>query len=109
MSISVCPIAIVNAPVEKVWGMLTHPEGYASWWDAETRSIVPPGVTQAGQVIYAQSKALGRNWNVTVRVDAVDAPHMHLGLTTSLPLGITVHNHITCTPVGEPACQVSFG
>jgi hypothetical protein len=89
--------------------MLSEPESYANWWDATTRSIVPRGTATPGQVICTKSAAFGRNWDVTIRVEAVDAARRHLDLTTALPLGITVHNHITCTPVDESACQVSFG
>ena len=109
MIFTTCPITIVNAPVEKIWKMLSEPESYALWWDAQTRSVEPPGAAVPGQVIYAQTRAQGVSWKVTIRVEAVDAARQRLDLTTRLPLGITVHNHIACTPVGESACQVSFG
>ena len=109
MTFNTCPISIVSAPVEKIWKILSEPEGYALWWDAQTRTIEPPGAAIPGQVIYAQTMALGLSWKVTIRVEAVDASRRRLDLTTDLPLGITVRNHITCTPVGESACQVSFG
>ena len=48
--LSVCPIAVVNAPVETVWDVLMHLEGYSDWWDAQTVSIDPPGTARAGQV-----------------------------------------------------------
>ena len=43
MSVSTCPIAIVNAPIERIWGLLSKPASYALWWDAQTRLIVPEG------------------------------------------------------------------
>jgi uncharacterized protein YndB with AHSA1/START domain len=43
MSVSVCPIDISNAPIEKVWTFLSEPANHALWWDAQTRSIVPEG------------------------------------------------------------------
>ena len=94
MSVSACPIVTVNAPIERIWGLLSEPASYALWWDAQTRSIVPEGPAKAGQKIYAQTKALGKQWAVNILVELVDAGNHQIQLTTLLPLGITVHNHI---------------
>lgn len=34
MSMSVCPIAVVAAPIERVWALLANPSSYDLWWDA---------------------------------------------------------------------------
>ena len=47
MAINVCPIAVVNAPLERTWRLLSEPEQYATWWDARTLSIEPPGAARA--------------------------------------------------------------
>ena len=109
MSISVCPIADLHAPVERVWSLLAEPSNYALWWDAETRSIVPEGPARPGQEIYARSAALGRQWDIKTTVETVDPINRQIALTTNLPLGVTVHNHITCTPLDGGMCRVSFG
>lgn len=59
MSVSVCPIAVIEAPVERVWKFLSEPANYALWWDAQTRSVTPEGPVQAGQRIYAKTKTAG--------------------------------------------------
>ena len=112
MSVSVCPLAIIHAPVEHVWSFLSEPTNYALWWDAQTRwsfSIVPEGPASPGQKIYAQTTALGKYWNVNVMVEEVDEAKHQIHLTTILPFGITVHNHITCIPLDHANCRVSFG
>ena len=109
MSVSVCPLATVNAHVEHVWSFLSEPANYALWWDAQTRSIAPPGPASPGQKIYAQTTALGLNWNVNVRVEEVDEADREIHLTTKLPWGITVQNHIRCTPLDPAHCRISFG
>lgn len=109
MSVSVCPVTIVQASVEQVWGLLSEPTHYALWWDAQTRAIVPDGPAQPGQRIYAQTRALGRAWGVNILVGQVDEARRQLQLTTRLPLGITVYNHITCAAVDGASCRVSFG
>jgi ligand-binding SRPBCC domain-containing protein len=106
---SICPIASVNAPVEQVWALLSEPGNYVLWWDAQTRSIEPKGAAQPGQKIQAQSRAIGKGWDVTITVEKVDSSKRQIDLTTSLPLGITVHNHIVCAPLDGVTCLVTFG
>ena len=128
MSISVCPIATIHAPVERVWSFVSEPANYDLWWDAQShwsflseptnyalwrdaqaQSIVPEGPASPGQKIYAQTTALGKHWTVTVIVEDVDEAKRQIHLTTVLPWGITVHNHITCLPLDAAHCRVSFG
>jgi hypothetical protein len=109
VSVRVCPIVSVRAPAEKVWSFVSEPTNYALWWDAETRRIVPEGSAQVGQVIYADTRAFGRSWNVNVLVEGIEPANQRIHLKTSLPFGITVFNHITCSAQGSESCQVSFG
>ena len=110
MTVSVCPIAVVNAPPERVWALLSEPSSYALWWDTSFRfTIEPNGAAQPGQQITAVSRALGRQLAVRITVNAVDAARRAIDLTTRLPFGITAYNHITVVPVGGAACRVSFG
>ena len=109
MSISVCPIATINAPVNKVWSFLSEPAHYALWWNAQTLSIIPEGHAQPGQQIHAQTTELGRQWGVNITVEMVDEARHQIGLTTRLPFGITVHNHIACIPIDNTNCSISFG
>ena len=109
MSVSICPIAIVNTPTERVWKFLSEPGNYALWWDAETYSIVPEDHARLGQQIHAQATELSRQWNVNITVEMVDEARHQIDLNTRLPFGITVHNHITCIPIDNTSCRVSFG
>jgi hypothetical protein len=105
MSVSACPVAIVNAPIEKVWSFLSEPANYALWWDAKTRSIVPEGHAHAGQTI----RAGGYGLNFTLLVNGVDESKRQIHLTAIFPLGIAVRSHIACAPLENRTCQVSFG
>ena len=109
MAFSTCPIAVVDAPAERVWDLLSEPANYAQWWNVPTRAITPEGSAQPGQRIEAGTTALGRQWNVNVTVEHVDPAQRVIDLTTRLPFGITVHNHITCVPLDATTCRVSFG
>ncbi|HEY7782470.1 MAG TPA: SRPBCC family protein [Ktedonobacterales bacterium] len=109
MSISVCPVAVVHAPLERTWAVLMDPAGYGDWWNARTERIDPEGPAAPGQTIYASATAFGRRWPVTVHVVGVDAARHILDLRTELPLGILAANHIVCEPVDDVSCRVSFG
>ncbi len=109
MSLRVCPIASVHAPVSRVWSFLAQPANYALWWDARTESITPKGRAQQGQRIHAKTMEFGMHWDVDVLVEHVDESRHALDLMTTLPFGIIVFNHITCTALDPWSCQVSFG
>ena len=109
MTLSVCPIATVHAPVERVWALLADPASYAEWWDARTERIEPPGPATPGQVITASAVGLGRRWPVMLRVVGVDETRHALDLHTALPLGITLDNHLLCQPLDADTTRVTFG
>lgn len=109
MSFSTCPIATVEAPIERVWRLLADPALYAQWWDAQTCSIIPAGLAHSGQQIHAQTVALGKRWDVHITIQAVTPEKHQLELVTRLPLGITVLNHIHCTPLDSQHTRVGFG
>jgi hypothetical protein len=108
-SLNSCPVATANASADHVWYLLADPARYASWWEAQTRSILPEGPAQAGQRVLAQVTALGMRGKVDILVEAVDAGKRQIDLLTRLPLGITVRSHIVCTPLGSRQARVSFG
>ncbi len=109
MSLSVCPIATVNASAEEVWSLLANPSAYDSWWEVKTDSITPAGPAQPGQLISAHGAVLGINLRIRFRVDGVDNERRQLDLTTWLPFGINLHNHIHVQAVDGQTCRVSFG
>ena len=76
MGFTLCPAAVVAAPVESVWELLSEPTLYDEWWDACTERIVPEGKASPGQVIYLKTFPLVKQWDATLRIERVD-PEMH--------------------------------
>ncbi len=109
MGFTTCPVATVNASADQAWSLLNNPGNFDRWWDAKTCAIIPEGPAQPGQQILAETIGLGRHWRVSVVIEHVDEVGRQIDLTTRLPFGITLHNHFTCSPVGEAQCRVSFG
>ena len=109
MGLSVCPATVVDAPVESVWELLVDPSLYDTWWDARTERIVPSGGAAPGQVLYAKATGLGRTWDVTLSVRAVN-PEMHLiQMRVTLPLGMINDTTLTCAPLDATSCRLQFG
>ena len=109
MSLSVCPVAVIHAPPDRVWALLSTPSSFDSWWDVKTDAIVPPGPAQPGQVITAHGRALGRDRHLTIRVVAVDEERRRLQLVSSFPFGISLDNDIRVGTVDSRTARVSFG
>ncbi|HEU5329651.1 MAG TPA: SRPBCC family protein [Thermomicrobiales bacterium] len=103
MDVSVCPMAVVRAPVETVWALLADPQGYGAFWDMRVDRVVPPGPARAGQVV--------EGWPARLTIDAVDAERRQIRFTTTLPrlFGLGALNVITCTPLDAARCRVAYG
>jgi hypothetical protein len=109
MVVNVCPAAVVAAPVENVWALLMQPETYDQWWDFHAEAVTPPGPAAPGQAVSGWSKALNRKWPVSITIETINAQKHQMLLRTTLPLGIVVHNQISCVPLDAASCRVQFG
>lgn len=109
MAVDTCPADLVNAPVDKVWSLLANPSEYDRWWDAHTTRIDPEGPAVLGQTINGWTRGLGRQWTVSIQVEAVMPEKHQIRFRSHLPLGIQAVNQITCTPVGPSTCRVQYG
>ncbi len=104
-----CPAAIVAAPVETVWDLLTVPESRDEWWHAHTARVVPEGSASPGQVLHLQVTRLGITANRTIRVAAVNSQKHQIQFTVALPLGAVNHQTTTVTAIDAASCRVQFG
>jgi hypothetical protein len=109
MGFTVCPAAVVAAPVESVWELLANPSLYDTWWDARTERIVPEGVASPGQMLYGKASGLGRSWDVTLKVEAVHPERHQIQMHVTLPLGLINRTTITCSTLDGVSSRVAFG
>jgi len=109
MVVSVCPVANVAAPVEVVWELLAQASNYDRWWDAHLVRSVPEGPATPGQINYATTKELGKQWDVTFVVKSIQPARHMIQLDVTLPFGIIDHATFTCIPVDVVSCRVQFG
>ena len=109
MVVSVCPEAIVAAPVEDVWELLSQPSNFDRWWDAHLERSVPEGPATPGQISYATTRAFGKQWDVTFVIKSINPDRHQIQFDVALPLGIIDHATFICTPVDVVSCRVQFG
>ena len=105
MGLTVCPAAVVAAPVETVWQLLSEPALRDQWWHARTERVVPEGKASPGQVIYLKNP-LGRHG--TLKVETVD-PEKHQIHWVLSGMGVTNGQTTTCTRLDAVSCRVQYG
>jgi hypothetical protein len=109
MTLNVCPAAQVAAPVEVVWDLLADPARWNDWVDGRVRRIEPAGPAVPGQTILVTTPGLGRLWPVRFRVEMVDPATHQLGMEVTLPMGMRMEEHVSCTGLGPSSCRVQYG
>jgi hypothetical protein len=109
MGLTVCPAAIVAAPVEVVWENLVQWERYAEWADVLAERVEPEGPAIIGQTISFAGKAFGRTWHFIFKVEEVNPERHQLGLHAFFPLGLQEIPYISCTPIDATTCRVQYG
>ena len=109
MGLTVCPAALVAAPVEVVWGNLVRWERYAEWAEVHVERIEPEGPATRGQAIEFGGRVAGRTLRFVFTVEDVDPERYQLDLHVLFPLGLQEKTHISCTPVDATTCRVQYG
>lgn len=109
MSFTVCPTAVVAAPVDSVWELLTEPTSYDAWWDARMKRIEPAGKATPGQTLYATASALGWTTEITLKIERVDPEKHQIQILVNLPFGVTNHATITCAALDTTSSRLQFG
>jgi hypothetical protein len=109
MGLTVCPAAVVAAPVEVVWRNLVQWERYSEWADVQVERIEPEGPATIGQTITFTGKAFGRTLHFSFKVEEINPERYQLGLHAFFPLGLQEKPHISCTPIDATTCRVQYG
>lgn len=109
MSLSVCPAAVVMAPVEVVWRNLVQWDRYLEWADVQVEHVEPEGPASTGQTISFAGKAFGRTMRFIFQVELIDPKRHQVGLHVFFPFGLEEKPHITCTPIDATTCRVQYG
>ena len=109
MGLTVCPAAVVAAPVEVVWENLVQWERWSEWADVQAERIEPEGPVIVGQTITFAGKAFGRTLHFIFKVEEVNPERHQLDLHVFCPLGLQEKPHIACYPIDATTCRVQYG
>ncbi len=103
-----CPTALVNAPIDVVWMLLTEPARWTEFFDIRVTRIDPSGPAAIGQRIYGETGPRFLRMGATLEYTKTDAARRTIGLNVQLPLGITVREDLSCGAVGDAQCRVNY-
>ena len=104
MSVVACPMAVVNAPAETIWRLVTSPVEVARW--TETRLVDGPHrPMQPGDRVTFRA---GPGLHVVFRVLDADPPR-RLAIDVDLPFGVVNHEVLQVQPLDDGRCRVAFG
>jgi hypothetical protein len=103
-----CPTDVVEAPVEVVWSLLTHPEDWGRFYDLRIVSAAPSGSARVGQEISAEAGPAYMHLPLSFRFTKVNNDTFELGFEARFPLGIAVREDLNCVPLGPAQCRVSY-
>src|SRR5258708_25889885 len=103
-----CPTALVNAPIDVVWKLLTEPAGWTEFFDIRITRVDPPGPAVVGQRIHGESGPRFLRLVVTLEYTEIAAVRRTIGLNVRLPLAITVPEDLGSTVVTDTQCRVNY-
>jgi ligand-binding SRPBCC domain-containing protein len=109
MTVTVCPSATINAPLERVWQLLMNPRKWTDWSTARLEAATPDGPLHAGQKLHFSSRAFGRRWHAVTTVRSVAVERHSLDVDVSVPFGIVNHEHLSVVRLADGRAQVQFG
>jgi hypothetical protein len=100
-------MAIIDAPIEVVWRLLTDLAGWGSFYDVRVISVEPPGPAVIGQQIRGESGPRWLHLGVSFEFTRIET-HRKLEMDIKLPLGITVHEDLDCVSLDGNRCRVNY-
>ena len=108
MSYASCPTAVVNAPADVVWALLTQPAGWGDIFDVRISAVDPPGPAATGQRIAGETGPRLIHLKLVFQVIEVAVEHYRMVIDVRLPFGIVVHEDLRCRALDGSRCRVDY-
>jgi hypothetical protein len=108
MSYASCPTAVVNAPADIVWALLTDPACWGGVFDMRVAGIDVPGPAIIGQKVCGTTGPRIFHLKLAFRMMEIDPDHHRPRREVKLPFGITVEEDLRCTPLDDIHCRVDY-
>jgi len=101
--IEVCPTAVIRAPAERVWHLITDARELARW--SGTQLFEGPA-----RAVSAGDRLVLRAGLFRIVVDVLDRdPMRQLTLDIALPFGVGNRQEIQITALDAGSCRATFG
>jgi hypothetical protein len=104
---SACPTAVVEAPIEVVWNLLTDFSGWGTFYDVRVLGVEPPGPARVGQRMRGESGPPWLHLGVSFEFTRIET-HRKLEMDIKMPFGIKVHEDLDCFRVDSTRCRVNY-
>ena len=108
MSYASYPTAVVNAPADVVWALLTQTAGWGDVFDVRITAVDPPGPAATGQRITGETGPGLIHLKLLFKVIEVAVERYRMVIHVRLPFGITVHEDLRCTALDGSHCRVDY-
>jgi hypothetical protein len=103
-----CPTAIVNAPINVVWGLLINTSGWGQFYDLRVMSVEPRGPAAPGQRLIGAPERGLLPLRITFEFTEVDPVGHRLGFDGHIPFGITVREDMKLAEIDDARCRVNY-
>jgi len=105
MAIQTCPTAMVEAPADHVWRLLTTPSALQRWSGIKIVKGPERPLATGDQIVFRA----GLGVLLEARFQVVELERLRrLALEVHLPFGIVNHEVVVISPVSNGACRVTY-
>ena len=108
MEYASCPSALVHAPVEIVWRLLTDPAGWGEFYDLRVTAVEPAGPAAEGQKLYGESGPRFLHLALTFEYTKVDPARHQLNFDVKMPFGLLIREEMDCVALNDAQCRVNY-
>jgi len=98
----VCPTAVILAPADRVWHLLTDPHELAQWSGTKLVEAPARSVSVRDQLVFRAGML-----HIVFDVLDMQAPRQ-LTLDIALPCGVKNREQIQITPIDAHSCRATF-
>jgi Polyketide cyclase / dehydrase and lipid transport len=107
MRILVCPVAIIEAPVEIVLRLLEL-RNFGTWVDAKVEKVNPPGPMVVGQEATFSAKRFLLTRKGKIKVVAIDTANRTIRYDVFGPFGFKNEEKLEYRPLTDTTCEVQY-
>jgi hypothetical protein len=108
MKYASCPTAVVDAPAEIVWRLLTDPARWGDFYDLRITSVEPPGPAVVGQRFSRTKGPSFLRLQLRFEFVRIERDPFILGLKVHLPFGMVVGEELDCVGLNSRQYRVNY-